>query len=101
MERTKKAWINLVLLAVTLAVNTLGALGVINGLSQKEVSDRFPTLITPSPSTFSIWGVIYGLVILGTVALAAPQVRGLIGRYRMRGAAGTAATEGPTTGGAP
>ena len=45
--------------------------------------------------------VIYGLVILGTVALAAPQVRGLIGRYRMRGAAGTAATEGPTTGGAP
>jgi len=69
MERTKKAWINVILLAVTLAVNTLGALGVINGLSQKEVSDRFPTLITPSPSTFSIWGVIYGLVILAVIML--------------------------------
>lgn len=64
-----KALINLALLAVTLAVNTLGAFGLINGLSQKEVSDRYQTLITPSPFTFSIWSVIYGLLILALVLM--------------------------------
>lgn len=54
MERTRKAWINAILFAVTLVVNTMGALGVINGLSQKEISDRYITLITPSSATFSI-----------------------------------------------
>lgn len=69
MENIKKAWINLIFLATTLVVNTLGALGVINGLSQKQISDMFPTLITPSPSTFSIWGVIYALLITSLVVL--------------------------------
>lgn len=70
MTNTKnKALINLVLLAVTLAVNSLGAFGLINGLSQKEVSDRYQTLITPSPFTFSIWSVIYGLLILALVLM--------------------------------
>ena len=41
MEKTKKAWINGLFLAVTLVINTLGALGFINGLSQKEISDMF------------------------------------------------------------
>ncbi len=59
MERAKKAWVNGLLLAVTLVINTLGAIGFINGLSQKEISDRYLTLITPSPATFSIWSVIY------------------------------------------
>lgn len=66
--RTKtKAWLNLVLFLVTLAVNTLGALGFINGMSQKEISDTYPTLITPSASTFSIWGVIYVLLLIALV----------------------------------
>lgn len=64
MNRTKKAWINGLFLIVTLAVNGLGAAGVINGLSQKEISDRYLTLITPSPSTFSIWSVIYLLLFI-------------------------------------
>lgn len=34
MNHVKKAWISLGFLAVTLIVNTLGALGYINGLSQ-------------------------------------------------------------------
>lgn len=58
METSKKAWINGLFLAVTLIINTLGALGLINGLSQKEISDMFVTLITPSPSTFSIWSAM-------------------------------------------
>lgn len=69
MEKIKKAWINGLFLAVTLAINTLGALGFINGLSQKKISDMFVTLITPSPSTFSIWSVIYALLIISIIVM--------------------------------
>lgn len=69
MERTKKAWINAGIFAVTLAVNVMGAIGLINGLSQKEISDRYVTLITPSPSTFSIWSVIYTLLIISVAMM--------------------------------
>ena len=73
MDRTKKAWINAILLAVTLVINTLGAIGLINGLSQKQISDMYLTLITPSPSTFSIWSVIYSSVILSIIAMIVKQ----------------------------
>jgi len=69
MDRTKKAWINLLALAVTLVINTLGALGIINGLSQREISDMFVTLITPAPSAFSIWSVIYLLLIISIIVM--------------------------------
>ncbi|SHK05239.1 TspO and MBR related proteins [Anaerobranca californiensis DSM 14826] len=69
MERKKKAWISGIFLILTLVVNGLGAVGFINGLSQKEVSDLYPTLITPSPSTFGIWSVIYGLIILTVIMM--------------------------------
>lgn len=69
MERTKKAWINGLFFVVTLAVNTLGAIGLINGLSQKQISDRFVTLITPSPATFSIWSVIYSLLLISVIVM--------------------------------
>ncbi|NCC77229.1 MAG: tryptophan-rich sensory protein [Clostridia bacterium] len=69
MERTKKAWVNAIFFVITLAVNTLGALGLINGLSQKEISDRYVTLITPSPSTFSIWSVIYTLLLAAVIMM--------------------------------
>lgn len=69
MKTSRKAWINGLFLAVTLIINTLGALGLINGLSQKEISDMFVTLITPSPSTFSIWSVIYLLLIISIITM--------------------------------
>jgi len=69
MSRTKKAWINLAFLVLTLAVNTLGATGLINGLSQKQISDRYLTLITPSPATFSIWGIIYSLLFISMIIM--------------------------------
>ncbi|TJX14922.1 tryptophan-rich sensory protein [Tissierella creatinini] len=69
MYTSKKAWINGLFLLVTLAVNALGALGLINGLSQKEISDMYITLITPSPSTFSIWSVIYTLLIISLITM--------------------------------
>ena len=69
MDRTKNAWINGLILIITLFVNTLGALGLINGLSQKQISDMYITLITPSPATFSIWSVIYSLLIISMIVM--------------------------------
>ena len=73
METTNKAWINVLFLAVTLVINTFGALGLINGLSQKEISDMFVTLITPSPATFRIWSVIYSLLIVSMTVMIAKK----------------------------
>ncbi|MDD4083751.1 MAG: tryptophan-rich sensory protein [Sphaerochaetaceae bacterium] len=69
MDRTKKAWISGLFLLVTLCINTLGALGMINGLSQKAISDMYITLITPSGATFSIWSVIYLLLIASIIMM--------------------------------
>ena len=69
MKQSKKAWINGLFLLVTLAVNALGATGFINSQTQKEISDRYVTLITPSPSTFSIWSVIYSLLLVSAIVL--------------------------------
>ena len=69
MSRDKKAWINGALLIITLVINTLGAIGIINGLSQKQVSDMYPTLITPAPFAFSIWSVIYSLLLISVVVM--------------------------------
>jgi len=69
MERTKKAWISGLFLLVTLCINTLGVLGMINGLSQEAISDMYITLITPSGATFSIWSVIYLLLIASVIMM--------------------------------
>lgn len=69
MDRTKKAWINGIFLIITLIINTLGAVGLINGLTQKQISDKYVTLITPSPSTFSIWSVIYSLLLISLIMM--------------------------------
>ena len=69
MDRTKKAWLNGILLVATLVINTMGAIGLINGLSQKEISDKYLTLITPAPHTFSIWSIIYSLLIISIIVM--------------------------------
>ncbi|OJF75933.1 MAG: tryptophan-rich sensory protein [Treponema sp. CETP13] len=69
MNKRANAWINGLFLVITLVVNTLGALGLINGFSQKEISDMYITLITPSPSTFSIWSLIYILLIISMIVM--------------------------------
>lgn len=69
MNIVKKSWINLMFLVVTLAINLLGAVGLINGLTQKQISDMYVTLITPSPTTFSIWSIIYSLLIISVIVM--------------------------------
>lgn len=69
MNRLTKSWIGLILLIGTLVVNSFGAFGFFNGLSQRDLSDRYMTLITPAPSTFSIWSLIYALLIGAAVVM--------------------------------
>lgn len=69
MNRLTKAWIGLILLIGTLVVNSFGAFGVFNGMSQRDISDMNRTLITPAPSTFSIWSLIYALLIGAAVVM--------------------------------
>lgn len=64
-----KPWINLIVFFITLGINSLGSLGLINGMSQKAVSDKYHTLITPSPITFSIWGLIYTLLLISLIMM--------------------------------
>ncbi|MTD31902.1 hypothetical protein [Planomicrobium sp. YIM 101495] len=63
------AIVNLVLFLATLGVNYLGSSGFFNGQSQADISDQYLTLISPAPFTFSIWGVIYSLVLIPLVYL--------------------------------
>jgi len=72
-ERGKMAWINLFFLIATLGVNTMGAVGLINGLTQKQISDKYLTLITPSPATFGIWSVIYILLLISMIVMIAKK----------------------------
>lgn len=55
---------NLVFLLLTLLVNFLANYLPINGLSSGEVSDLYQNPFTPAGFTFSIWGVIYSLLII-------------------------------------
>lgn len=65
---TKKlAWLNLLFFLITLGINALGSMGFFNGMSQKAISDKYHTLITPAPLTFSIWGLIYVLVFISLI----------------------------------
>lgn len=69
MKTKTKAWVNLGLLLLTLGVNFLGGTGRINNMSQGEVSDSYHTLITPAGFTFSIWSVIYGLLLICMITM--------------------------------
>lgn len=56
--------LDIISLIVTLVMNGLSQFLPINGVTPKEVSDRYPNLFTPAPITFAIWGVIYLLLIV-------------------------------------
>ncbi len=45
--------------ALTLFINYLSFALPINGKDTKQLSDQYPNLFTPAPSTFAIWGIIY------------------------------------------
>ena len=58
------AVLNLLGLLGVLVVNALANALPINGVTTGELSDLYPNLFVPAGLTFSIWGVIYALLIL-------------------------------------
>jgi hypothetical protein len=68
--------INIVAFIVTVVVNGLaGSTTLLGGVTSADVSDMYPTLITPAGFTFAIWGVIYTLLALFVVYQALPRNR--------------------------
>ena len=61
--------LNLVFYFLTLGVNYLGSSGFFNNNTQEDVSNQYMTLISPAPFTFSIWGVIYTLLLITLIYL--------------------------------
>jgi len=67
--------LNIVVFAVTVIVNGLASSLALNGVTTAEVSDLYFTLVTPAGYVFSIWGVIYTLLLLFAVFQALPSQR--------------------------
>jgi hypothetical protein len=56
--------------AATIIFNVLAAQGYINGVTPSDISDRYPTALTPAGYAFSIWSMIY----LGLAAFSIYQL---------------------------
>ena len=74
---------NIAAFVVVVAVNILSNTLPINGQSMPEISAKYPSLFTPAGFTFSIWGVIYLLLLLFVVYQALPAQRDSITLARM------------------
>jgi hypothetical protein len=59
--------LNLILFLAVVYVNMLAVTLPINGKSTGELSDQYPNLFVPAGFTFSIWGVIYLLLLVFVV----------------------------------
>ncbi len=70
-----RAYINIGALVVVLVMNFLSNAIPFNGLTQGDLSELYPVLITPAPYVFSIWGLIYLGLIAFVVYQALPQFR--------------------------
>jgi benzodiazapine receptor len=66
---------NILFLAATIVVNGLANTLALGGRTTGEISDLYPTLITPAGYVFSIWGLIYALLVIFIVFQALPSQR--------------------------
>jgi hypothetical protein len=70
-------WANIVAFVLTVLVNGLaGSTTILGGKNTAQISDAYPTLITPAGYVFSIWGVIYVLLGVFVVFQALPSEKG-------------------------
>lgn len=67
MNSFKLSLSNFIMLILVFIFNFLTGTGRINNLSQADISAMYPTKITPAGFTFSIWGLIYTLVLIAVV----------------------------------
>lgn len=66
---------NMIALIVMLAVNSLSEALPINGQTSAEIANRLPILFVPANYVFSIWGIIYMLLIGFGIYQALPSQR--------------------------
>lgn len=67
--------VNVVAFLAVVIVNGLATTTLLNGRTTAEVSDLYPTLITPAGFTFSIWSIIYVLLLAFVVFQLLPRHR--------------------------
>jgi benzodiazapine receptor len=67
--------LNVLAFAVIVIVNALASSLALNGRTTAEVSDLYFTLVTPAGYVFSIWGLIYTLLLIFVVFQALPSQR--------------------------
>lgn len=60
---------------MTIVVNAIAEIIPVNGVTSKEVSDSYPSLFTPPGYVFSIWSVIYTLLIVFGIYQVRPSQR--------------------------
>jgi TspO/MBR family len=65
--------VNIFALGATITINALANILLINGLNSGEISDLYPSLFTPAGYVFSIWSVIYVLLIAFVVFQGLPS----------------------------
>jgi hypothetical protein len=65
--------VNAIAFIATVIVNSLANTLALNGKTTGEISDLYPTLITPAGYVFSMWGVIYALLSVFIVFQALPK----------------------------
>ena len=65
--------LNIVALGTVLTVNALANIVPINGITTGELSDSFNSLVTPAGYVFSIWGLIYLLLVGFVIYQALPS----------------------------
>jgi benzodiazapine receptor len=73
MKWISTRWLNIFMLVATLFVNWLATSLPLFGRDTGEISDLFPTAITPAGYAFSIWGIIYTLLIGFIIVQASPS----------------------------
>ena len=67
---------NAVAFLAVIVINAIaGSTKLLNGQNTAEVSNTYPTLVTPAGFTFSIWGVIYVLLFVFVVFQLLPRHR--------------------------
>ncbi|MHA1925950.1 MAG: TspO/MBR family protein [Candidatus Thorarchaeota archaeon] len=67
--------VNIFAIIITIIVNALAEIIPINDVTSNIVSDSYPSLFTPPGYVFSIWSVIYTLLIVFMIYQALPSQR--------------------------
>ena len=64
---------NILAFIFTLAINGLANTSILGGKTTAQISNQYPTLITPAGYVFAIWGIIYALLAMFVIYQVRPS----------------------------